>query len=113
MTISTKVDDPSFRAVTYEQMVASYYEQVAALLDGGVDLLLPETVIDTLNLKACLFAIAKCFEDRGTRVPVVVSGTFNQAGVTFVSSQSVEAFWNSVSHFPLLAVGMNCASGRS
>jgi 5-methyltetrahydrofolate--homocysteine methyltransferase len=111
MTISTKVDDPSYRAVTYEQMVESYYEQVAALLDGGVDLLLPETVIDTLNLKACLFAIAKCFEDRGTRVPVIVSGTFNQAGVTFVSSQSVEAFWNSVSHFPLLAVGMNCALG--
>jgi 5-methyltetrahydrofolate--homocysteine methyltransferase len=111
MTISTKVDDPSFRAVTYEQMVASYYDQVAALVEGGVDLLLPETVIDTLNLKSCLFAIAKYFEDTGRRVPVVVSGTFNQAGVTFVSSQSVEAFWNSVSHFPLLAVGMNCALG--
>ncbi|MFO0870190.1 MAG: methionine synthase [Pirellulales bacterium] len=111
MTISTKVDDPSYRAVTYEQMVESYYEQVAALVEGGVDLLLPETVIDTLNLKACLFAIAKYFATTGRRVPVVASATFNQAGVTFVSSQSVEAFWNSVSHFPLLAVGMNCALG--
>ncbi|MFO0904531.1 MAG: methionine synthase [Pirellulales bacterium] len=111
MTISTKVDDPAYRAVTYEQMVASYYEQVAALVEGGVDLLLPETVIDTLNLKACLFAIDKYFTDRGVRIPVIASATFNQAGVTFVSSQSVEAFWNSVSHFPLLAVGMNCALG--
>ncbi|MFM8250811.1 MAG: methionine synthase [Planctomycetota bacterium] len=111
MTISTKMDDPSFRAVTFPQMVESYYEQVAALVEGGVDLLLPETVIDTLNLKACLFAINRYFVEHAVRVPVVVSGTFSAAGVTFVSSQSVEAFWNSVSHFPLLAVGMNCALG--
>ncbi len=109
--ISTNVEDPAWRAVTFDQMVASYYEQVAALVDAGVDILLPETVIDTLNLKACLFAAAKYFDQTGSRVPVMVSGTFNEAGVTFVSSQSVEAFWNSISHFPLLSVGMNCALG--
>jgi 5-methyltetrahydrofolate--homocysteine methyltransferase len=111
MTISTHVDDASHRAVTFDQMVDSYYAQVAALIEAGVDLLLPETVIDTLNLKACLFAISRCFEDLGVRVPVIASGTFNAAGVTFVSSQNVEAFWNSISHFPLLGVGMNCALG--
>src|SRR5438067_911436 len=92
-------------------MVDSYYEQVAALVEGGVDLLLPETVIDTLNLKACLFAIEKCFEQTGRRLPIIASGTFDRAGVTFVSGQSVEAFWNAISHVPLLAVGMNCALG--
>ncbi|MCA9267890.1 MAG: homocysteine S-methyltransferase family protein, partial [Planctomycetales bacterium] len=111
MAISTDTDDASRRDVTFDQMVDSYYEQVAGLVEGGVDLLLPETVIDTLNLKACLFAIAKYFEATGARVPVMASGTFNEAGVTFVSSQTVEAFWNSISHFPLLSVGMNCALG--
>ena len=111
MAISTKVDDPSYRGIEFDAMVDSYYEQVAALVEGGVDLLLPETVIDTLNLKACLFAISKYFEATGNRVPVIASGTFNAAGVTFVSSQSIEAFWNSISHYPLLAVGMNCALG--
>ncbi|HND51664.1 MAG TPA: methionine synthase, partial [Pirellulaceae bacterium] len=111
MAISTKVDDPAYRAVTFPQMVDSYYEQVAALIEGGVDLLLPETVIDTLNLKACLFAIDKYCAEHGVRVPVIASGTFTAQGVTFVSAQSIEAFWNAVSHFPLLAVGMNCALG--
>ena len=111
MAISTKVDDPSFRNAEFDQMVDSYYEQVDALVDGGVDLLLPETVIDTLNLKACLFAIEKCFAAKGFRIPVIASGTFSEAGVTFVSAQNVEAFWNSISHVPLLAVGMNCALG--
>ena len=111
MAISTDVDDASFRAVTFEQMSDSYYGQVAALVEGGADILLPETVIDTLNLKACLFAIKQYFEDTGNVVPVMVSGTFNEAGVTFVSSQNVEAFWNAVAHFPMLSVGMNCALG--
>ena len=109
MAISTAVDDASHRAVTFDQMVQSYGEQVAALVEAGVDLLMPETVIDTLNLKACLFAMEEYFQQAGFRIPVMVSGTFNEAGVTFVSSQSIEAFWNSVSHFPLLGVGMNCA----
>ena len=111
MAISTSTDDPSHRDVVFDQMVDSYYQQVAALVEAGVDILLPETVIDTLNLKSCLFAISKYFEDSGNEVPVMVSGTFNEAGVTFVSSQSIEAFWNSVEHFPLLSVGMNCANG--
>ncbi len=109
--ISTKVDDPAYRNTTYQAMVDSYYGQVAALVSAGVDLLLPETVIDTLNLKACLFAISKYFEDSGRQVPVMISGTFDQGGRTFVSGQSVEAFWNAISHFPMLSVGMNCALG--
>ncbi len=111
MAISTRVEDAGHRDVTFDQMADSYYQQVAALVEAGVDLLLPETVIDTLNLKACLFAIARYFEETGRHVPVMASATFNAAGVTFVSSQSVEAFWNSISHFPLLSVGMNCALG--
>ncbi len=111
MAISTSVEDPSSRDVVFMQMVESYYVQVAAMVEAGVDILLPETVIDTLNLKACLFAIEKYFEDSGNRVPVMVSATFDQGGGTFVSGQSVEAFWNSVSHFPMLSVGMNCALG--
>ena len=111
MSISTDVEDAAFRGATFDQMVDSYYGQVKALVEAGVDVLLPETVIDTLNLKSCLFAISKYFEEAGARVPVMVSGTFNEGGVTFVSSQMVEAFWNSISHFPLTSVGMNCALG--
>jgi 5-methyltetrahydrofolate--homocysteine methyltransferase len=111
MAISTRVEDPAWRGVTFDEMVDSYYEQVAALIEAGVDLLLPETVIDTLNLKACLFAIEKYFEASGRRLPVIASGTFDKGGVTFVSGQSVEAFWIGLSHVPLLAVGMNCALG--
>jgi len=109
--ISTRVDDPAYRGVTFDEMVDSYYEQVAALVAGGVDLLLPETVIDTLNLKACLFAISRYFDEHGIVLPVMVSGTFDRSGATFVSGQSVEAFWNSVAHFPLFSVGINCALG--
>ncbi len=109
--ISTKVDDPAHRDVTFDDMMESYYVQVAALMEAGVDLLMPETVIDTLNLKACLFAISRYFQEHDVSVPVIASGTFNDAGVTFVSSQNVEAFWNSISHFPLLGVGVNCALG--
>ena len=111
MAISTRVDDPAWRGVTFDEMVDSYYEQVAALVEAGVDLLLPETVIDTLNLKACLFAIEKYFQLKGRRLPVIASGTFDKGGVTFVSGQSVEAFWDAIDHVPLLAVGMNCALG--
>lgn len=109
--ISTKVEDPAFRGITFQEMEDSYYQQAAALVEGGVDMLFPETVVDTLNLKACLFGIARFFEESGLRVPVMVSGTFDPSGATFVSGQVVEAFWNSVSHFPMLSVGMNCALG--
>jgi 5-methyltetrahydrofolate--homocysteine methyltransferase len=111
MAISTRVDDPAWRGVSFDEMVDSYREQVAALVEAGSDLLIIETVIDTLNLKACLFAIEQYFETTGRRLPVIASGTFDRGGVTFVSGQSVEAFWNAVSHIPLLAIGMNCALG--
>ena len=109
--ISTKVEDAAYRGITFEEMEASYSVQVKALVEGGVDILFPETVIDTLNLKACLFAIARYFEESGNKVPVMVSGTFDPAGATFVSGQVVEGFWNSISHFPMISVGMNCALG--
>lgn len=109
--ISTKVDDPAFRGITFDEMVDSYYVQVAALVEAGVDILLPETVIDTLNLKACLFAIKNYFDEKNIHIPVMISGTFDRGGATFVSGQSVEGFWNAVSHFPALSVGMNCALG--
>ncbi|MDG2380082.1 MAG: methionine synthase [Pirellulaceae bacterium] len=109
--ISTDVEDPGFRGATFDQMEASYFDQVKSLVEAGVDILMPETVIDTLNLKACLFAIQRYMDEANVTVPVMISTTFNEAGVTFVSSQSVEAMWNSISHFPLLSVGMNCALG--
>ena len=109
--ISTKVEDPSFRGITFQEMEASYYLQAKALIEAGVDILFPETVIDTLNLKACLFAIDRYFTESGNTVPVMVSGTFDKGGATFVSGQLVEAFWHSVSHFPMASVGMNCALG--
>ena len=111
LAISTKVEDAAFRNATFEMMAQSYYEQAKALVEGGIDILLPETVIDTLNLKACLFGISRFFEEADITVPVMVSATFGEGGATFVSGQKVEAFWNAVSHFPMLSVGMNCALG--
>ena len=110
-SISTEVNDASHRNTTFEEMEASYYLQAKALVEGGVDLLLPETVVDTLNLKACLFAISRYFEESHQAVPVMVSGTFHESATTFVSGQMIEAFWNSISHFPMISVGMNCAQG--
>ncbi|MBB3207853.1 5-methyltetrahydrofolate--homocysteine methyltransferase [Rhodopirellula rubra] len=110
LAISTQ-DDPAHRDTTFTEMADSYYAQVKALVEGGVDILLPETAIDTLNLKSCLFAIQRFFDEGGRRVPVMVSGTFADGGRTFVSAQSVEAFWTSINHFPVLSVGMNCALG--
>ncbi|MCA9257818.1 MAG: homocysteine S-methyltransferase family protein [Planctomycetales bacterium] len=111
LSISTDVDDPASRGATFDEMVESFYAQVKALIEAGTDILLPETNIDTLNLKSCLFAISRYFDEGGRRVPVIASATFDQGGGTFVSGQSIEAFWHSISHFPLLAVGMNCALG--
>lgn len=109
--ISTRVDDPAHRDVTFHEMAESYYAQIKALVEAGVDILMPETVIDTLNLKACLYAVARYTEESGVSVPVMASGAFMEGGATFVSGQLVEAFWNSISHFPLFSVGMNCALG--
>ena len=110
-SMSPKVEDPGYRAVTFDQVMESYYQQVAVLVEGGADILLPETSFDTLNLKACLFAIAKYFEDHGTRLPVMASVTITDAAGRTLSGQTIEAFWNSISHFDLLSVGINCALG--
>src|SRR5574341_1293549 len=110
-SMSPDVNNPAFRAVTYDQLVASYTEQVRGLLDGGVDLLLVETVFDTLNCKAALFAIDQYFEDQGRRVPVMVSVTITDRSGRTLSGQTVEAFWNSIAHMELLSVGINCALG--
>ena len=111
LAISTNVDDAAWRPTTFTALRDSYRAQVEALVDGGVDILLPETAIDTLNLKACLFAIEDFFNAGGRQVPVMISGTFGDGGRTFVSGQSVEAFFTAIEHFPMFSVGMNCALG--
>ncbi|HEX3871361.1 MAG TPA: homocysteine S-methyltransferase family protein, partial [Pirellulales bacterium] len=110
LSISGNVNDPGHRSTTFDEMVDAYYEQVSALVEGGVDLLLPETAFDTLVLKAALFAIEKFFSDTGTRLPVMASVTIFQGGRT-LSGQTVEAFWDSIEHAKLLSVGFNCALG--
>ncbi len=111
-SISTDVSNPAARGVTYDELVAAYAEQVQGLLDGGADILLVETIFDTLNARAAFFAIENVFEERGLRVPLMASVTFIQAGSNRgVTGQTVEAFWNSISNVPLLSVGMNCALG--
>jgi 5-methyltetrahydrofolate--homocysteine methyltransferase len=112
-SLSPNVNDPAFRAVTFDQLVEAYFEQVRGLMDGGVDLLLAETTFDTLNLKAALFAIARHFEQHGRRVPVMASVTIVDKSGRTLSGQTLEAFWISVSHFPLLSVGINCALGAT
>ncbi|MDA2911914.1 methionine synthase, partial [Nitrospiraceae bacterium AH_259_D15_M11_P09] len=110
-SMSPDVNNPAFRAVTYDQLVTAYSEQVRGLMDGGVDVLLTETVFDTLNLKAALFAIDQYFEEHGRRVPIMVSVTITDQSGRTLSGQTIEAFWNSISHTPLLSVGINCALG--
>ena len=110
-SLSPDVNNPAFRGTSFDELVAAYYEQVRGLMDGGVDILLPETTFDTLNLKAALFAIEKFFDDRGGRLPVIASITITDASGRTLSGQTVEACWNSISHAPLLAVGINCALG--
>ena len=110
-SMSPDVNNPAFRAVTFDDLVTAYSEQVRGLIDGGVDVLLAETVFDTLNGKACLFAIDQFFEDHGRRVPVMVSVTITDQSGRTLSGQTIEAFWNSIAHMPLLSVGINCALG--
>src|SRR5580765_966289 len=111
-SISTDVNNSAARGTTYDELVRVYYEQVRGLVDGGVDLLLVETIFDTLNAKAAFFAIDKFFDDRHIRLPLMASVTFIQAGSNRgVTGQTIEAFWNSISHVPLLSVGINCALG--
>ena len=110
LSLGTDVEDPGRRSVTFDEMVDNYEEQIAALVDGGVDILLPETTFDTLVLKACLYAIQRFFDKGGKRVPVMVSGTIFDNGRT-LSAQPVESFALSVEHFPALSIGLNCAVG--
>jgi 5-methyltetrahydrofolate--homocysteine methyltransferase len=110
-SMSPDVNDPGYRAVTFNQLRIAYREQVEALIDGGVDLLLVETIFDTLNAKAALFAIEEVKEERGIDIPIMVSGTITDASGRTLSGQTVEAFLISISHIPLLSVGFNCALG--
>ncbi|NQW37476.1 MAG: homocysteine S-methyltransferase family protein [Flavobacteriales bacterium] len=110
-SLSPKVEDPAFRNVTFDDLHKAYKQQVEGLLDGGVDVLLVETIFDTLNAKAALFAIEEIKEARKIDIPIMVSGTITDASGRTLSGQTVEAFLISVSHIPLLSVGFNCALG--
>lgn len=111
LSLSPNVNDPGFRAITFDELVDSYTEQVKGLIDGGVDLLLIETIFDTLNAKAALFSIQNYCEKINKRMPVMVSGTITDASGRTLSGQTTEAFLNSVSHVDLLSIGLNCALG--
>ncbi len=110
-SMSPDVNDPGFRAISFEELRKAYKQQAGALLDGGVDILLVETVFDTLNAKAALFAIEEIKEERNISIPVMVSGTITDASGRTLSGQTAEAFLISISHIPLLSVGLNCALG--
>jgi len=110
-SMSPNVNDPAYRAVTFDDLKTAYKEQVEGLIDGGVDLLLVETIFDTLNAKAALFAIEEVKEERKIDIPIMVSGTITDASGRTLSGQTVGAFLISISHIPLLSVGFNCALG--
>lgn len=110
-SISPDVNNPGYRAVNFDQLKDAYYEQAKALMEGGVDLLLVETIFDTLNAKAALFAIMDLFEEEGKELPIMVSGTITDASGRTLSGQTLEAFFYSIRHAPLLSVGLNCALG--
>ena len=112
-SMSPDVNNPGFRAISFDELVAAFKEQARGLMDGGVDILLPETITDTLNVKAALFAIQELFEETGKQVPVMVSGTITDASGRILSGQTAEAFLISVSHVPLLSIGLNCALGAA
>ena len=110
-SMSPDVNDPGFRAISFDELRIAYKQQIEALLDGGADILLVETIFDTLNAKAALFAIEEVKEDRNIEVPVMVSGTITDASGRTLSGQTAEAFLISISHIPILSVGFNCALG--
>ena len=110
-SLSPDVNDPSLRNVNFDQLVLSYYDQIKALVEGGVDILLPETTFDTLNLKAAIFAIENFFDDLGSRLPVIMSITITDASGRTLSGQTTEACWNSIAHAKPLGIGLNCALG--
>lgn len=112
-SMSPDVNDPGYRAITFDELRIAYKQQVEALIDGGVDILLVETVFDTLNAKAALFAIEEVKEERNMDIPIMLSGTITDASGRTLSGQTAEAFLISVSHIPLLSVGFNCALGAN
>src|SRR6201747_475422 len=112
-SISPDVNDPAARNVTFDQLAAAYLEQTRGLVEGGGDILLVETIFDTLNCKAALFAIDTFFEESGKRLPIMISGTVTDASGRILSGQTVTAFWNSVRHAQPLAIGLNCALGAA
>ena len=112
-SMSPDVNDPGYRAVTFNDLRIAYKQQVEALIDGGVDVLLVETVFDTLNAKAALFAIEEVKDERNIEIPIMLSGTITDASGRTLSGQTAEAFLISVSHIPLLSIGFNCALGAN
>jgi 5-methyltetrahydrofolate--homocysteine methyltransferase len=111
LSLSPDVNNPAFRAVTFDELVENYYEQTKALIEGGADILLPETTFDTLNLKACIFAIEQYQEEVGIKFPLMLSVTITDASGRTLSGQTTEAFWHSIRHAKPLSVGINCALG--
>ena len=111
LSVSPDVEDPAMRGATYDEVEAAYYTQIGALADGGADIFLVETIFDTLNARAALFALERFFEDKKKRWPVMISGTIVDMSGRTLSGQTNEAFWNSVSHVKPFAVGLNCALG--
>ena len=111
--MSPDVNDPGYRAITFDELRIAYRQQAEALIDGGVDMLLVETIFDTLNAKAALFAIDEVKTERHIEIPIMVSGTITDASGRTLSGQTAEAFLISVSHIPLLSVGFNCALGAN
>eukprot|EP00884_Botryococcus_braunii_P010648 jgi/Botrbrau1/19585/Bobra.0035s0068.1 len=111
LSVSPSVENPAFRGITYDEVENAYYEQAAALYEGGVDIFLVETIFDTLNAKAAIFALERFFEDKGVRIPVFISGTIVDNSGRTLSGQTNEAFWNSVNQAKPFAVGLNCALG--
>ena len=112
-SISPDVNDPGARNIDFESLRKAYYEQTQALVEGGVDVLLVETIFDTLNAKAALFAIEEYFDNSGERLPLIISGTVTDASGRILSGQTVTAFWHSVRHARPLAIGLNCALGAT
>jgi 5-methyltetrahydrofolate--homocysteine methyltransferase len=113
LSISPDVNDPGFRATTFEKLVTAYKEQTKGLIEGGSDVLLVETIFDTLNAKAALFAIDEMQDELGTSLPIMVSGTITDASGRTLSGQTAEAFLISVEHANLLSIGLNCALGAT
>ena len=111
LSLSPDVNRPGFRAISFDELATAYQEQTEALIEGGVDVLLVETIFDTLNAKACLYAIQDAFTATGKELPIMISGTITDASGRTLSGQTTEAFLISMSHMPLLSIGLNCALG--